>query len=82
MPSREQWEAYADTPLPPLPGPDRREALRQQMGLTIEQAARKCGVSRLTYRKWELGVWDPRPSHHRQYAMLLQTWEKAISTLG
>lgn len=82
MPSKQEWVAYADAPLPVLPDPDRREALRKQMGLTIEQAGRKCGVSRLTFRHWEKGNWDPRPSHHRQYAALLETWAKAISTLG
>jgi predicted transcriptional regulator len=82
VPSRQEWEAYADQPLPELPPVGARETLRKQMGITIEQAGRKCGVSRLTFRRWELGIWDPRPSHHRQYAALLDSWAQAIRTLG
>jgi DNA-binding XRE family transcriptional regulator len=80
--SRDEWEDYITSPLPPLPDPERREQLRKQMGVTIEQAARKCGVTRLTYRQWEKGIWKPSIPHHRDYARLLQKWEKAVSSLG
>jgi transcriptional regulator with XRE-family HTH domain len=82
VPDRDDWDAYIADPLPVLPAPERREALRQQMGLSIEQAARKVGVSRLTFRKWETGESKPRPERHREYARMLAVWEKAISTLG
>jgi transcriptional regulator with XRE-family HTH domain len=37
--------------------------LREQLGLTQTQVARKVGVSLYAYQQWERGVLKPKPSN-------------------
>lgn len=65
------------TPLPELPDPSRRRALRELMGITIRQAACELGVSSVSYAFWERGERTPRPEHLRAYYSQLCAWREA-----
>lgn len=65
-------------PLPELPPPQERKALRKAVGWTITDAASDLKVSRVTFRKWERGESKPHPDNHRRYAALLRLFRYAL----
>lgn len=72
---------FEDGPLPVLPDPADRRALREGMGLTIIEAARELKVSRWTYSGYERGLRNPR-SHatlRAYYAQLYRWWRKTYT---
>lgn len=68
-------------PLAPLPRPEERRELRDQMGICLEDAAREVGVSSRQYLRWEWGDSSPRPGNHRKYSAQLQRWQRLIGEL-
>lgn len=65
-------------PLLPLPSPDERRKLRDQMGVSRKAAAAELGVSVRTLLRWELGDTEPTASHHRKYEEMLRQWKDAV----
>ncbi|MEV5438538.1 helix-turn-helix domain-containing protein [Streptomyces sp. NPDC052682] len=59
------------SPAPPLPPPRERRRLRENGKLTLDQTARRVGVSRDRVRKWETGRSTPRGRQREAYATLL-----------
>lgn len=71
----------APIPLPVLPSPSRRRALRLAVGLTIIAAAAEMGVDRNTFSRWERGLVTIRPDDHHKYAAQLAGWQHAVDTM-
>lgn len=65
-------------PLLPLPSPEERRKLRDQMGVSRRAAAAELGVSVRTLLRWELGDTEPTSDHHRKYEELLRQWSEAV----
>ncbi len=70
--------AHGPVPLPTLPIPEERKALRVAVGWSIKQAAADLKVSRETYRKWENGNVTPRPDNLRLYWAQLESFHSAL----
>jgi predicted transcriptional regulator len=67
-------------PLLPLPSPEERRKLRDQMGITRKDASSEVGVTVRTYLRWETGEVEPTPTHHRKYQEQLQQWREAVNS--
>ncbi|MFJ3634685.1 helix-turn-helix domain-containing protein [Streptomyces sp. NPDC090112] len=63
--------ASSPAPDPSLPTPKERRGLREEAGLTLEQAAAAVGVTTSTVRSWEAGRTAPRGRKRLVYAQFL-----------
>jgi DNA-binding transcriptional regulator YiaG len=63
--------AVEEKPTRPLPSPDECRRIREDAGLSIEEAAAICGVASQTYWRWEHGVNRPRARNGRNFCKVL-----------
>jgi predicted transcriptional regulator len=68
-----------ETPLMPLPPPEERRKLRDQMGVTRKEAADEIGVDTRTYLRWEWGKNQPSYRNHRKYWEQLTRWQNLVN---
>lgn len=67
-----------EVPLLPLPSPEERRKLREElMGLTLEQAAAEMEVSVGSLTRWEKGL-PMRANNHRRYQATIARWRETI----
>jgi DNA-binding transcriptional regulator YiaG len=73
---RERLEARGSIP----PWKQRRE-LRKRAGLTLQEIADACGVSRECVRLWELGANEPRRENGAAYLRVLELLQPATGSI-
>ena len=56
-----------------LPPAERRRELRTRAGVSLDDVARECGVSRECVRTWEMGTRYPNRDHIGRYLAVLKT---------
>jgi DNA-binding transcriptional regulator YiaG len=70
-----------EVPLLPLPPPEVRRKLRDQMGFTLAETAAGLEVSPRTLLRWEWGDTEPTPKNHRKYHALLKAYQNLVDTM-
>jgi DNA-binding transcriptional regulator YiaG len=69
-------------PVPSLPCPETRAALRRAFGITQIALAKALGVSRQTVRAWEKGEKEPAGDNRQRYSELLRAWQDRAAQAG
>jgi len=62
-------------PVPALPPPSERAALRKKFGVTQVILARTLRISRKTLWTWETGTAEPTGAKRDEYAAILAAWQ-------